>query len=160
MARVHRTQGAAKPVRTGDPLRVSVPAGVTSVKVEGPGMIEHEVPAKGGFAIVPGVEHAGLYRVRWTTPRFGSVLIPANLTSDKESDVRPRQIQLDSGSGGASVTQARSADAQSEWGKWLALLATALLLFDVWWITRRARAPKLVGVAASPSTSTTTRVGA
>jgi hypothetical protein len=141
LARVHRTQGAAKPVRTGDPLRVAVPAGVTSVKVEGPGMKEQEIAAKGGFAIVPAVERAGLYRVRWTTPRFGSVLIPANLTSDKESDLRPKPVRVDQGGGAAPVTAARNADAQSEWGKWLALVATLLLLFDVWWITRRMRAP-------------------
>jgi hypothetical protein len=141
MARVHRTQGAGKPVRTGDPLRVSVPAGVTSVKVEGPGMVEHDVPAKAGFAIVPAVERAGIYRVRWTTPRFGSVLIPANLTSEKESDIRPKPIAVEAGSGEANVSAARSPDAQNEWGKWLALFATLLLLFDVWWITRRVRAP-------------------
>ena len=46
---------------------------------------------------------------------------------------------------------AARADAQSEWGKWLALIATLLLLFDVWWITRRARAPNVVSTGGGAS---------
>ncbi len=145
-ARVHRAQGAAGPVSTGDPLRVAVPAGVTSVKVEGPGMPERELPAKGGFAIVPATAHAGLYKVRWSAPRVGSVLIPANLTSDKESDVRPRPIAIDATAG--TFTATRAPDAHREWAPWLALFAALVLALDVWWLTRRVKAPSPVKVGA------------
>jgi hypothetical protein len=148
-ARVHRTQGAAGPVKTGDPLRVAVPAGVTSVKVQGPGEPERELPAKGGFVIVPGVERAGLYKVRWIAPRFGSVLVPANLTSDKESDVRPRPIAVDA-SGGATAVQSRAAAAHDEWAPWLALFAAIVLALDVWWLTRKPKIVTPVPVGGKP----------
>ncbi len=145
-ARVHRAQGGAAPVTTGDPLRVAVPAGVTAVKVEGPGMPEREIAAKGGFAIVPAAPRAGLYRVRWTAPRVGSVLIPANLTSEKESDVRAKPITVDaSGGGGAAI---RAPEPHREWAPWLALFAALVLALDVWWLTRRVKAPSPVKVGA------------
>jgi hypothetical protein len=150
-ARIHRAQGGAGPAKTGDPLRVAVPAGVASVKVEGPGLPEREIAAKGGFAIVPAIERAGLYKVRWTAPQIGSFLIPANLTSDRESDVRARPVTIEASSGSA-VPASRVADSHHEWGAWLALFATLVLAFDVWWLTRRprAQAPAPLGSTASP----------
>ena len=144
-ARVHRTQGAAGPVKTGDPLRIAVPAGVTSVKATGPGMPERELAAKGGFAIVPGVERAGIYKVRWVAPRVGSVIVPANLTSEKESDVRPKPIAIDA-TGGAPATASRAPEPHNEWAPWLALFAALVLAFDVWWLTRRVKAPEPIRV--------------
>ena len=139
LARVHRAQGGAGPVRTGDPLRVAVPTGVTTVRVQGPGVPEREIAAKGGFAIVPAIEHAGFYAVRWTAPQFGSVLIPANLTSDKESDIHAKPVAVDA-VGTSTGPASRVADSHHEWGAWLALFATLVLAFDVWWLTRRPRA--------------------
>jgi hypothetical protein len=144
-ARVHRAQGAAGPARTGDPLRVAVPPGTTSVKVVGPGDAERELPARGGFAIVPAVERAGLYEIRWTAPRFGSVRVPANLTSEKESDVKPRPIALDA-TGGAQAVASRAAEPHQEWAPWLALFAAIVLALDVWWLTRRPKAVSPVPV--------------
>jgi hypothetical protein len=145
-ARVHRAQGTAGPVLTGDPLRVAVPAGVTQVKVEGPGLPERELAAKGGFAVVPAVERVGFYKVRWTSPRVGSVLIPANLTSEKESDVRPRPVTVDASGGGGST--ARAPEPHREWAPWLALFAALALAFDVYWLTRRPKAVAPVKVGA------------
>ena len=147
-ARVHRAQGAAGPVKTGDSLRVAVPAGVTHVKVQGPGMPERELAAKGGFAIVPAVEQAGIYKVRWTAPRFGSVLIPANLTSDKESDVRPKAVAIEAAGGGATTSPAP--DSHHEWAPWIALFAALVLAIDIWWLTRRLKAPAPVAVGGKP----------
>ena len=142
MSKLHRAQGAAGPVKTGDPLRVAVPNGVTSVHVEGPGMPDHELGAKGGFAIVPAIEHAGVYKVRWTTPRIGRLTIAANLTSEKESDVRPKPINVE-GSDTVPTSAVRIAEAHNEWGAWLALLAALVLAFDIWWLTRRPKRPSL-----------------
>jgi hypothetical protein len=147
MARLHRSQGTTGPARTGDALRVAVPKDVTKVIVEGPGMKEHDVAAKGGFAIIPPVDRAGIYRARWTEPRYGNAVIVANLTSDRESDIKPRPVLIDQ-NGGAVATTTRVADAHHEWGLWLALLATALIAFDVWWMTRKRREVSLESIAA------------
>lgn len=140
-ARVHRSQGAVGPVRTGDPLRIAVPADVTKIKVDGPGMVEHEIDAKGGFAIVPPVEKAGLYHAKWTTPHFGDALIAANLTSEKESDILAKPVTVDAAAGGV-LSASRLADAHHEWGLWLALLATVLIAVDLFWLTKKAPGPK------------------
>src|SRR5204863_205595 len=74
-ARVHREQGVAGPSRTGEPLRLAVPNGTTSIAIDGPGMKEHDVAAKLGFAIVPPLERVGFYHVRWTAPHIGGALV-------------------------------------------------------------------------------------
>ena len=147
MARLHRSQGTTGPARTGEPLRIALPKDVTSVKVEGPGMPEHEVSAKGGFAIVPAIDRAGIYRARWTTPRYGSAVVVANLTSERESDIRAKPVLIDQ-NGGVAATTTRVADAHHEWGLWLALAAAALIAFDVFWMTRKRREVTLESVAA------------
>lgn len=144
-ARVHRALGAAGPVRTGDPVRVAVPKDVTKVTVSGPGVVDQEIAVKGGFAVLPPLMKAGIYRAKWTTPRFGGAVLAANLTSDKESDIRPKPIGLEGQV--ASGGNLRVADPHKEWGLWLALLAALLVAFDIWWISRPPRAPK-VKVAA------------
>jgi hypothetical protein len=145
-ARMHRMQGATGPAKTGDPLRIAVPNGVTRVKVEAPGALESELSAKGGFVVVPEVLRAGIYRVRWTEPRFGSELVVVNLTSEKESDVRARPITIDATTGSGPPPQ-RKAEAHREWTPWLALFAALVLVLDVWWLTRRVKrsAPVPIG---------------
>jgi len=147
MARTHRSLGTAGPARTGDALRVAVPKDVTKVIIEGPGIPEHEVVAKGGFAIIPPVERAGIYRARWTEPHYGSAMIVANLTSEKESNVIGKPVLVDQ-NGGTVATTTRVADAHHEWGLWLALLAAALIAFDVYWMTRKRREVSLESIAA------------
>ena len=147
MARLHRSQGTTGPARTGDALRVAVPKEVTKVIIEGPGMKEHDVASKGGFAIIPPVDKAGIYRARWTEPRYGNAVIVANLTSERESDVKPRQVLIDQ-NGGAVATTTRVADAHHEWGLWLAALAAVLIAFDIWWMTRKRREVSLESIAA------------
>lgn len=147
MARLHRSQGTTGPARTGDALRVAVPKEVTKVIIEGPGMKEHDVASKGGFAIIPPVDKAGIYRARWTEPRYGNAVIVANLTSERESDVKPRQVLIDQ-NGGAVTATTRVADAHHEWGLWLAALAAVLIAFDIWWMTRKRREVSLESIAA------------
>jgi hypothetical protein len=138
-ARLHRAEGAAGPVRTGDPLRWVVPSGVTTVRVEGPGTKEHEVPAKGGLAVVPSIDRAGLYHVRWTEPTIGDAVAAANLTSERESDIRPRPVAIVAAGDAGSTKAGHFADAHREWGGWLALAAAFLIALDICWLTRRAR---------------------
>ncbi|WP_394850706.1 VWA domain-containing protein [Pendulispora brunnea] len=145
-ARLHRTQGAAGPLRTGDPLRVAVPNGVTTVRVEGPGMADHEVAVSGGFVVVPAVDRAGIYHVRWSTPRVGATAIAANLTSEAESNITPRPVTIETGGGAAAAVQ--TAPAHREWNTWLLALAAAILAFDLWWLTRARTAAAKVGKSA------------
>ncbi len=146
LARLHRAQGTTGPAKTGDPLRIAVPKDVTSIKVDGPGLAEKELAAKGGFAILPTVDRAGVYHAKWTAPRHGNAVIIANLTSEKESDVHPRKVVVDQNAG--TLTAARVADAHHEWGMWLGLIALLLIAFDVFWLTRKKNVPKIESVAA------------
>ena len=140
LARLHRAQGAAGPARTGDPARVSVPDGTTKVLVDGPGLPEREMPAKDGVAILPPLDRAGLYHVRWNDPHVGSALIAANLTSARESDVRARPVPIAGAPAGTTTTNAAQVlDAHSEWITWLALLAALAIAADVYWTTRQPR---------------------
>ena len=140
LARLHRAQGAAGPARTGDPARVSVPDGTTKVLVDGPGLPEREMPAKDGVAILPPLDRAGLYHIRWNDPHVGSALLAANLTSARESDVRARPVPIAGAPAGATTTNAaRVLDAHSEWITWLALLAALAIAADVYWTTRQPR---------------------
>ena len=148
-SRLHRVQGAAGPLRTGDPLRIAVPSGVTAVRVEGPGLEDHEVAASGGFAVVPAADRAGIYHIRWSAPRVGATTVAANLASEAESDIAPRTVKIDASketSGGAI----RAAPSHREWNTWLLALAAIVLLFDLWWLTRRPgssppRTPRAAG---------------
>jgi hypothetical protein len=141
LARLHRAQGAAGPARTGDPARVSVPDGTTKVLVDGPGLPEREMAAKDGVAILPPLDRAGLYHLRWSDPHVGSALIAANLTSARESDVRARAVPIAGAPATMTTTSAAHVlDAHSEWVTWLALLAALAIAADVYWITRQPRA--------------------
>jgi hypothetical protein len=147
LSRLHRSQGAAGPARTGEALRIALPSSTPTVKIEGPGIPEHEVQAKGGFAVLPPIDRAGLYKIRWTAPNIGGALVAANLTSERESDVRPRPIPVEGGGSAKAMPAASLVDAHNEWGTWLALFAAALIAFDVWWITRKPRAPRITSVS-------------
>ncbi len=135
LARFHRAQGAAAPLRTGEALRVSVPEGTEEARitVEGATQLERAVSTKGGFAVIAPIERAGLYRVRWTSPRIGAVLVPANLLSARESDITPRPVEIGT-LRGESVAPLK--DAHREWASLLALLAALLVAADVLWLTR------------------------
>ena len=72
-----------------------------------------------------------------------------NLTSDKESEIRPKPISMEAQvvSGG----NLRIADPHKEWGLWLALIAALLVLIDIWWITRT---PKQIQVKVGAKVAT------
>ena len=140
VARAHRLQGSSGPTRTGDPVRISVPAGTTQVVVDGPGVAERSVAARDGLATLPALERAGLYHVRWTEPHVGAVVVPANLTSAAESDVRPRPLEIDGTSHGPAKPDATvGLGARDSWVRWLAALAAVALALDLVWITRQPR---------------------
>jgi len=138
LGRLHRAQGAAGPVRTGDPARVAVPAGVARVLLDGPAMSEREVATRDAFAILPPLDRAGLYHVRWDEPHVGSALVAVNLASAPESDVHARPVRLE-GAGAPVAPTVHAVEAPGEWTTWLGLLAALALALDVYWVTRQPR---------------------
>ena len=145
-ARTHRAHGIIGPARAGEPMRVSLPPTATHVEATGPAGEKIEVAQRAGLAVIPDPARAGFYRVSWQGPQAGSTLVPANLTSAAESDVTPRPLAVDASR--VTVSTAVQPDAHNEWTWVLALAALALVVFDVWYLTRPPRAAS--PVAAPP----------
>ena len=139
LARAHRLQGAAGPLRTGDAARVQVPAGTSKVTIDGPGALERERPVRDGVAALPVLDRAGLYHVRWSEPHVGSLRLAVNLTSAAESDVRPRPVTVEAAPGSTVQRPSRDAEGRQAWVPSLAALAALALALDVLWVTRPRR---------------------
>ncbi len=137
-ARNHRSRSAAVSTRAGRPLRVPLPAGVEQVIISGPGDFEARRPVQAGLAILTNISTTGLYRLQWHQPSFGEVWLPVNLTSRNESDLS-KALQ-DSAGPAIDVTPQRQPVVSQRRHSWLlALLALALLLLDIWWLTRKPK---------------------
>jgi hypothetical protein len=117
---------------------------VTSAEVTGPDQQRLELPARAGLLVAPGVERAGFY---FLTYPGGSTLLPANLTSAKESDPTPR---LAAGSVAGRVSSDKAPDAVSSWSWLLAALGLLLLAADLWWLTRAPQRPSATLLPARP----------
>jgi hypothetical protein len=143
LARAHRAHGVAASARAGEPVRLAVPPSIQKIEVTAPGGAPREVPARNGLAVVSDTGRAGVYHASWAGPHPQSVAFAVNLASERESDVRERKLDLGS-SPGALVTSAdKLTDAHTEWSWLLAALARALVVADVWYLTRRPRVHKL-----------------
>jgi hypothetical protein len=145
-ARAHRAHGVTGPARTGEPLRVSLPSGARKAEVTGPGGAKLDASLRGTLAVVPELGRVGLYHVAWEGPGgpgkdAGSLVVPANLTSEAESDLRPKPLLTDKGAVDAAGAAA-SPDAHRDFTWVLALVALAFVLADVAWLTRKPRLAK------------------
>jgi hypothetical protein len=138
LARRHRAHGVLEPARTGEALRVRVPADVERVSVQGPNGKESQVLTKGGLLIVPDSTRSGFYHVSWGGDRAGSVLLAANLASSAESDLR--KIQTPASAQALLAASGTALEAFTHYYWLLALFGLFCLAFDVWWLTRRRRA--------------------
>ncbi|WP_437307616.1 vWA domain-containing protein [Sorangium sp. So ce388] len=138
-ARAHRAHGITGPARTGEPLRVSVPATARDLQAIGPAGERLDVAQRAGLALIAETPRAGFYRLAWQGPQAGSVLVPANLTSVAESDLAPKPLEAEGGGEVAVSSAASQPDAHAEWTWLLALAALGLVVFDVWYFTRVPR---------------------
>ncbi|HTN82734.1 MAG TPA: VWA domain-containing protein [Sorangium sp.] len=138
-ARAHRAHGITGPARTGEPLRVSVPATARDLQAIGPAGERLDVAQRAGLALIAETPRAGFYRLSWQGPQAGSVLVPANLTSVAESDLAPKPLVAEGGGEVAVSSAASQPDAHAEWTWLLALAALGLVVFDVWYFTRVPR---------------------
>ncbi len=129
---------------------MSLPPTARLVEATGPGGEKLEVSQRGGLLVVPDVARAGFYRVTWQGPQAGATLLAANLTSAAESDLTTRPLPVAEGK--VTVSAASPPEAHDEHTWLLALLALALVVFDVWYLTRdpRAASPVAGPAAARP----------
>jgi hypothetical protein len=141
LARSHRLRGSEVPAHVGEPYSLRVPLDVTELDLEAPGGARQKLPAQGGLCVIPSLPRAGFYYAAYQGKTRGSALFSANLTSERESDLRPRELPSTSAAGGPVSTRSERelADAVLDWSWLLAALALAFIAIDVWWVTRRPR---------------------
>lgn len=150
LARTHRAQGVGTTL-TGEPIRVPVPADVKQVEVLPPGAKNPEkIPARDGLAVLSETQTAGHYLVSWQGEHPGQILIPVNLTSERESDLRPKQLDL-LRQGATVSSAAQLADAHTDWSFLVAALALLFLVADVFWLTRKPTARIVSPLTPGPS---------
>ncbi len=143
LARNHRLRGAEAPARAGEAYSLRVPVEVSEVELETPSGARQKVSARDGLCVIPSLTQAGFYFATYQGKARGSALFSANLTSERESDLRARALPLVQGKPIAVRGSRELADAVSDWSWLLAALALGLLALDVWWITRRPKSVAL-----------------
>jgi hypothetical protein len=155
LARQHRAGVAQGPARTGDPLALRVPLDVSEIEIHAADGTRSSVPARGGIAATPGPDRAGLYFASWKGQRPGSTLVPVNLTSAAESDLRERELELPKGRAVRSTAASDLSDAVTDWSWLFAGLALLFFVLDLHWITRSPRRVALPkGAPPAPLRST------
>ena len=143
LARSHRVRGAEAPGRVGDAYSLRVPVDVSEVELESPGGNRQKLPARDGLCVVPSLVRAGFYFASYAGKRPGSALFAANLSSERESDMRPHELLTRKGTALPARTAAELSTAVTDWSWLLAALALSLIALDVWWVTRKPRLPAL-----------------
>ena len=143
LARSHRLRGAESPARVGEAYSLRVPVDVSEVELEGPSGARQKLSARDGLCVVPNLPRAGFYFATFAGKNKGSALFSANLTSERESDLRVRELAAAAGRPVSVRSAAQLADAVVDWSWLFAALALGLIALDAWWVTRRPSAPRL-----------------
>ena len=154
LARSHRVRSAATPARVGEAYSLRVPVDVSEVEVESPSGSRQKLSARDGLCVVPNLAKAGFYFANYAGKNPGSALFAANLTSERESDLRPQELPTRQGQPLPARTAKQLASAVTDWSWLLAALALLLIAIDVWWVTRKARRPAL-GLPQRPERAAT-----
>ena len=143
LSRSHRARGAEAPARVGEAYSLRVPLDVSEVELEGPTGNKQRFSARDGLCVIPNLTRAGFYFASFSGKVPGSALFSANLTSERESDLRPRELPTSRGQP-VAVRSARELTASVvDWSWLLASVALALIALDVWWVTKKPRASQL-----------------
>ena len=143
LARSHRLRGAEAPARAGEAYSLRVPIDVNQVELESPNGTRQILPAHEGLCVVPALPRTGFYFASFSGKTKGSALFAANLTSERESDLRPRELPVAQGRPVATRSAAQLAYAVIDWSWLLSALALGVIALDVWWVTRQPRKPAL-----------------
>ena len=149
LARSHRLRGAEAPARTGEAYSLRVPLDVTEIELENPRGTRQKLVARDGLCVIPNLSQAGFYFATYRGKARGSALFSANLNSERESDLRPRELPRAQGQPVAVRSSRELSDAVTDWSWLLAASALGLLALDVWWVTRRPHAG-LLGLPLRP----------
>jgi hypothetical protein len=137
LAREHRARGIIGAAQTGDNIRIRVPLDVTRVEIESPDGSRTHATAHAGLAVLPQAHQAGFYFANWSGLRAGSALVPANLTSEEESHLRPRAWRESESANAARVSRT-GPSSFSRWGWVFAAVGLLAIAADAWWLTRRS----------------------
>jgi hypothetical protein len=116
---------------------------VSEVDLESPSGSRQKLTARDGLCVVPNLLRAGFYFASYAGKSPGSALFAANLTSERESDLRPRELTARQGQPLPARTATDLASAVTDWSWLLAALSLLLIALDVWWVTRKPRLPAL-----------------
>ncbi|HKO54161.1 MAG TPA: VWA domain-containing protein [Polyangiaceae bacterium] len=143
LARSHRVRGAAAPARVGEAYSLRVPLEVAEVDLESPGGNHQKLTARDGLCVVPNLQRAGFYFASYAGKNPGSALFAANLTSERESDLRPHELPTRQGQPLPARSARELASAVTDWSWLLAALSLLLIALDVWWVTRKPRQSSL-----------------
>lgn len=152
LARSHRLRSIEAPARTGEPHTLRVPSDVTEVELEYPDGKRRKLLARDGLCVVPNLARAGFYFASYEGKAKGSALFAANLTSERESDLRPHAVPLAHGQPVAIRAAAELQDAVVDWSWLAAAVALGALAADVWWVTRRPK-PQALTIPRRPERS-------
>ena len=149
LARSHRLRGAEAPARTGEAYGLRVPVDVAEIDLETPSGARQKLAARDGLCVIPNLAQAGFYFATYTGKTRGSALFSANLTSERESDLRARDLPRAQGKPVSVRSSRELSDAVTDWSWLLAALALGLVALDVWWVTRHP-GPVLLGLPLRP----------
>lgn len=135
-ARLHRNAGIVGAATSGRPLRVALPSSVEEALLQSPGATPRQLQVRDGVAVIPEVDRVGHYALSWEKPHGGARVVPVNLASALESDLR---TEPDAGGEITISDAATEPQTQRDWNWLLALIAALLIAFDVWYLTRKPR---------------------
>ena len=151
LARLHRAQGAAGPgAYRGSGSRRRAGGDDEGARRRARASPSARSPAKDGVAILPPLDRAGLYHVRWNEPHVGAALIAANLTSaQRERRAARGRSPSQARRGAAATTAPRTCSTHTASGSpGSRLLAALAIASDVYWTTRAAAASRRAGSAS------------
>jgi hypothetical protein len=149
LSRSHRGRGAEAPARAGEAYTLRVPLEVSEVELESPTGTKQTFAARDGLCVVPSLPRAGFYFATFVGKTKGSALFASNLLSERESDLRPRELPLSQGRKVAARSASELTASVVDWSWLLAAIALGLIALDVWWVTRKPR-PSSLGLPRRP----------
>ncbi|HEX8235048.1 MAG TPA: BatA and WFA domain-containing protein [Abditibacteriaceae bacterium] len=122
------------PLRAGDPVPLSVPAGTKEIIVTAPDKSRQRVPVQSTPVMFAGADQVGVYTAETNDQSGWKKTFAVNLLNSSESNLTPRDaLQV---SGGKQVQGETGARSNRELWGYIALAALLLLTIE-WWVYHR-----------------------
>jgi hypothetical protein len=130
----YRQRAQAMNIRTGQPVRIPVPSGLTTVTLHTPDGTTRDISVTGDQTTIDPLSRVGIYRVTAAGLDFRFAV---NLLDARESRSMPQDRLLLEGQGG-TVATSTPGPVRTEREYWRVLLLLALVLLCLeWWIFHR-----------------------